>query len=651
MRRLVLLALLLLVASCGGGAKVAPTLSTLGGFDLTGINVMGGGRLVASVAGDAAAPEVVISVEGAKDLKGAIFTLVYPNSNYHPVAVDFGGFLGAKDEVVSLSITDRGGIVPAGIVKIHPDEVAGVNGSGVIARISFASGGMSVKSVSAPPVGDANKPTNLTIIETGTPGTYQLMWHERHVGDYDNNGTVNISDITPIAMHYNHLGSADPTDELITGGEGVVGVSNITGIAMNFGTVLEGYNVHVAGEPSPRPNTNPVAPYSVMRPVPPPEGRIPYSFLLDLAGEAEVRVRPCDADGNEGIESDPAVVGSGNAPAAPHGLVATANETVGVGAIRLSWSANTEPDLLQYRVYRRDGPAGTFNQIGVVSAGAIPLTYNDNNAGAMLPSGVDYTYHLTAVNTASMDSPPSNEATATPFFPAAPTAPTSITVTGEGIPYSYAIEVKWGPATSSYLEGYEIWRKGPGDTDFSFLQNAGAVGDRTIYDTGLTEGQTYTYKVRAYDQFNQVSPFTAEASATPNTHIPLEISSVTTDNTTMTIGSTTEKANLSVVMNNPAANVTWSASAGSFDSTTSKTPIYSPPATGTAQKVVITVSATDGIDNVQGTVDAILTTLTILGPPIDFTFKSWSTPNPPYAPFSSFYDDRKVILLNWGASW
>ena len=648
MRRLVLLALLLLAVSCGGGAKVAPTLSTLGGFDLTGINVMGGGHLVASVAGDAAAPEVVISVEGAKDLKGAIFTLVYPNSNYHPVAVDFGGFLGAKDEVISLSVTDRAGEVPAGIVKIHPDDVAGANGDGVIARVSFASGGMSVKSVSSPPVGDSNKPTDLTIIETGTPGTYQLMWHEMHVGDYDNNGTVNISDITPIAMHYGHPGTQDEVDELITGGIGLVGVSNITGIAMNFGTELEGYNVFVAGEPGPRPNTNTAAPYSVMRPLPPPPGRIAYSFMLDLAGEAEVRVRPCDTDGNEGVESDPAIVGSGNAPDAPHGLVATANETVGVGAIRLAWSANSETDLLQYRVYRRDGPTGDFNQIGVVSAGAIPLTFNDNNGGALLPAGVDYTYHLTAVNTASMDSPPSNEATATPFFPAAPTAPSSITVTGEGIPYSYAIEVKWGPSTSSYLEGYEIWRKGPGDADFSFLQNAGAVGDRTIYDTGLTEGQTYTYKVRAYDQFDQVSGFTDEAGTTPTTHIPLVINSVTTDNTTLTIGSTTEKAHLSVDTNNPAASVTWSASAGSFDSTTSKTPIYSPPGTGTAQKVVINVQVTDGIDTLNGTVDEILTTLTIMGPYIDFTHKSWAGPA---VPFSSFVDDRNVILLNFGAYW
>lgn len=651
MRRLVLLALLLLVASCGGGAKVAPTLSTLSGFDLTGISVMGGGRLVASVAGDAAAPEVVISVEGAKELKGAFFTLVYPNSSYHPVAVDFGGFLGAKDEVISLSITDRAGEVPAGIVKIHPDEVAGVNGSGVIARVAFASGGMSAKSVSAPPAGDTNKPKNLTIIETGTPGTYQLMWHEMHVGDYDNNGTVNISDITPIAMHYGHLGSADEVCELITGGTGVVGVSNITGIAMNFGTVLNGYNVHVAGESGPRPNTNPVAPYSVMRPVPPPAGRIPYTFLLDLASAVEVRVRPCDADGNEGVESDPAIPGSGSAPAAPRNLAAVANESVGVGAIRLSWSANTEPDLLQYRVFRRNGPTGDFNQIGVVPAGAIPLTFNDNNAGSMLASGINYTYYLTAVNTASMASGPSNEATATPFYPAPPTTPTSITVKGEGIPYSYAIEVKWGPSTSGYLDGYEIWRKGPGDADFSFLQNAGAVGDRTIYDTGLAVGQTYTYKVRAYDQFDQMSGFTAEAGTTPNTHIPLAITGITTDNTTMTIGSTTEKANLTVTTNNPAATVSWSAAVGSFNNSASYTPVYSPPATGTAQKVVITVTASDGIDNVQRTVDAILTTLTILGPSFDFSLTSWVDETSPFTPFSSFVDDGKVILLNFGAYW
>ena len=652
MRRLVILAVLLLAASCGGGVNTSPTFPTISGdFSLSDVSTLGGGKLVAAVTGDAAAPVVIISVENAKDLTGAYFMLNYPDDKCHATEVEFSSLLGRSGDTISLGIIDRAGIVPAGIVMVHPESAKGIKGSGEIARISFAPGGASQKSVSTAPNGAANKPADLTILETGTPGTYQLMWHEMHVGDYDNNGTVNISDITPIAMHYGHLGNADEVDELITGGEGRVGVSNITGIAMNFGTVLEGYNVYVAGDPNPRPNTNTLAPYSVMRPVPPPAGRVPYSFLLDLASETEVRVRPCDTDGNEGVESDPAIPGTGNAPEAPSGLVATANENVGVGAIRLSWNANTETDLLQYRVYRRDGPTGDFNQIGVVSAGAIPLTFNDNNASALLTAGVDYTYYLTAVNTASMDSEPSAEATATPFYPGPPTTPTSITVTGEGIPYSYAIEIKWGPSTSSYLEGYEIWRKGPGDADFIYLQNAGAVGDRTIYDTGLTEGQTYIYKVRAYDQFDQFSGFTSEAGTTPNTHIPLVINSVNTDNTTLTIGSTTEKAHLSVDMNNPAANVTWTASAGSFDSTTSKTPTYSPPATGTAQKVTITVTASDGIDNLQDTVDAILTTMPVHGPAFDFSKPCWTAPNTPYLAFGTYLDDGNVILLDMGGYW
>jgi hypothetical protein len=651
MRRLVILAILLLAASCGGGARIASTpLSLGGGFNLSDTSTIGGGKLIAAVTGDAAAPVVIISVENASDLKGAIFTLNYPSDKCHAESVEFSELLGGAGDTISLGITDRAGIVPAGIVKIHPDTAAGVNGAGEIARISFAPGAAVNKAVSSAPMGDGNKPNDLTIIETGTPGTYQLTWHERHVGDYDNNGEVSISDITPIAMHYGHS-NADPADELIAG-DGVVGVPNITGIAMNLGTSLAGYNVYAAGDSNPKPNNGvPTAPYSVMRPTPPPVGRIDYTYLIDLASQSEVRVRPVDDNGVEGVESDPAIPGSGTAPAAPANLGSNASENVGVGRILLAWSANSEADLLEYRVYRQDG-VGAFTQVATVPAATVPLLYNDSNGGALLPAGSDYTYYVTAVNTVNMESGESNHTANAPFYPAAPGAPASITTTGQGIPVSYAIKVEWGASVSNYLEGYEIWRTGPDNSNFALLQTASAGASRSIFDGGLTAGKTYTYKVRAYDQFGQFSGFTAESACQPSDHIALAINSVTTDNTTLTLGSVTEKAHLAVDTNNPAATISWTASVGTFNNPASLTPTYSPPgAAAGPQKVTITVHANDGIADVSGTVDVILTGLPLLGPGIDFSMASRLAPNTPYIPFADYMDDGKVILLNFGAQW
>ena len=110
MRRLMLLlAFLLLIASCGsGGTKVSPSLGASGSeFALADTSLMGEGHLVATVANSASELEVVVSVEGARGLKGAYFTLKYPGEKYHPTGVEFSERLGEADEVVSLAITAR----------------------------------------------------------------------------------------------------------------------------------------------------------------------------------------------------------------------------------------------------------------------------------------------------------------------------------------------------------------------------------------------------------------------------------------------------------------------------------------------------------------------------------------------------------------
>jgi hypothetical protein len=254
------------------------------------------------------------------------------------------------------------------------------------------------------------------------------------------------------------------------------------------------------------------------------------------------------------------------------------------------------------------------------------------------------------VNTSQAESDPSNEAANTPFFPAAPTTPATIATENEGIPYSYSIEVSWGASASDYLAGYEVWRQGPADVDFSLLRTTDTTG-RKIYDSGLTVGEDYIYKVRAKDNWGQFSGFTPEASDTPSTYVPMEIYSVTTDNTTLTIGSTTEKAHLAIDLSNPAASITWSVGgAGVLDDPSSLTPTYSPPASGSPAKVTLTVQADDGMDVLSDSVDVILTSLPVLGPAFDFSYTSWEAPNAPFIPFADYMDDREVIMINFGST-
>jgi hypothetical protein len=84
------------------------------------------------------------------------------------------------------------------------------------------------------------------------------------------------------------------------------------------------------------------------------------------------------------------------APAAPTGVAALVRD----GAVELSWSPSSEPDLAGYRVYRAPS-GGTPERVGEVGAGE--SAFRD----ATLPAGAPHFYTVTAVDTAGNESPPS----------------------------------------------------------------------------------------------------------------------------------------------------------------------------------------------------------------------------------------------------
>jgi len=104
---------------------------------------------------------------------------------------------------------------------------------------------------SAPPTGEPNRVNDLSLTDNGD-GTFTLSWHYRNLGDYDQNGVVAISDITPLAQHF---GETVPADDLnrnslqavIDGsGNGKVGIEDITPIAVHFGMEVADYLIEGA---------------------------------------------------------------------------------------------------------------------------------------------------------------------------------------------------------------------------------------------------------------------------------------------------------------------------------------------------------------------------------------------------------------------
>ncbi|HES58715.1 MAG TPA: hypothetical protein ENO21_04730, partial [Firmicutes bacterium] len=80
-------------------------------------------------------------------------------------------------------------------------------------------------------------------------GSATLGWSERNTGDYDLNGEVNISDITPVGKNFNKVYGTESPDyaqlEVVDGDDNFeVNISDLTPIGLNFGSIITGYNVY-----------------------------------------------------------------------------------------------------------------------------------------------------------------------------------------------------------------------------------------------------------------------------------------------------------------------------------------------------------------------------------------------------------------------
>jgi len=96
------------------------------------------------------------------------------------------------------------------------------------------------KIVCTPPTGTENEIADFAF-ESAGEDSFNFTWSYVNVGDYDQDGTVGISDITPIAMFYGE--SADtPDTEVVNGdGDGVIGISDITPLAIHYGNNVDHY--------------------------------------------------------------------------------------------------------------------------------------------------------------------------------------------------------------------------------------------------------------------------------------------------------------------------------------------------------------------------------------------------------------------------
>jgi hypothetical protein len=163
---------------------------------------------------------------------------------------------------------------------------------------------------SSPPSGPANRVQDLTATRE-TNGNFTLTWHYRNIGDYDQNGAVGVSDLSPLAMHfgetYDTATEGNSIQAVIDGsGNGKIGVEDITQIAQYFASKLAQYSVQGGDQ-----QQGPFTQTTTMQL--PAEGRSDarLAFALNLGDQPAYtywRVVPMDGEGGTGDASNVVVL-------------------------------------------------------------------------------------------------------------------------------------------------------------------------------------------------------------------------------------------------------------------------------------------------------------------------------------------------------
>jgi hypothetical protein len=185
------------------------------------------------------------------------------------------------------------------------------------------------------------------------------------------------------------------------------------------------------------------------------------------------------------------------APNAPTGVMATAQSN---GSIKIEW--NPVNGATEYVVFCSDAPNGEYEWLG-----------HDFLTETVLydfpQPGYTWYYKVLAYNNSSgAESPLSNYASATAYSTLA--APTGVRATAQS---DGSIKVEWNPVNGA--AGYFVFRSDAPYSGYESLEHDLLTGGITVYvDYDVAPGQTWNYKVIAYNNSFDVGPFSDYAFAT-----------------------------------------------------------------------------------------------------------------------------------------
>jgi uncharacterized delta-60 repeat protein len=349
------------------------------------------------------------------------------------------------------------------------------------------------KIICTPPTGTANQVNDLAIVDDGD-GTFTLRWHYRCLGDYNQDGKVDVADITPLAMHYSEGWATGEENSLAAVADGsnnqIVDVADVTQIAMYFGVQVDHFSV--AESPTEGGSYVEIGSVDIETGLDKATKRMRFSYDLAPAAGSWYCAVPHDGAGIPGDESNKVQAAAGT-PAAPTGLAAA---SISSSEIDLAWTDNSS-DELGFRIERKEGAAGIWGLI------ATPAAETNSYPDTSLTANTEYFYRVLAYN-GSGDSAWSNEANDTTFVDRTPWAHT-FGDTGADIANAIAVDSSGNTYTAGTTDSYStggdedtlvqkyspsgmpLWRKtwGGSGVEQGYAICVDSAGD--IYVTGSTD--------------------------------------------------------------------------------------------------------------------------------------------------------------------
>src|SRR3989337_2255737 len=199
-------------------------------------------------------------------------------------------------------------------------------------------------------------------------------------------------------------------------------------------------------------------------------------------------------------------------PNTPTGLTASDTPSDNGNAINLSWTPSVSSGATEQRIYRGTASGGTYGTLVTTIANNTTSAYTDNTG---LTNGTTYYYVIRAFG-GGQESGNSNEANAAPSDVIAPNAQTGLSAADVAGDNGWAIALNWTVSSSGDVTQQRLYRGttlgGPYPTLVTTIPN----NTTSTYtdNTGLTNGTTYYYVIRAYDG-TQESGDSNEVNAVP----------------------------------------------------------------------------------------------------------------------------------------